>query len=687
MRLLLVTCALAVLGLLLWGGLGLRERSATRDDRRERAVRKESAATPPRDTNSVAGKPTASSEPPSSTSGRTVTFVVTSRGRPVEGARVRIAEPEAEGCTAGDGTVVLGRGEELALFTVVKPGFQMVQGVARTPRTKVDLVAAEPRAGTVLIDGAGPAIGVWVGVYQYRFDRLLAPAQRTNDEGRYFIPGVAKWPIRVKIWSPGDALVERVVKQPPLPPIVIGRGGVLERENFEDGDEFHSAVARTDDRGRFVVRGLEVPGRYWITCFTEQGHARAEFRLWKERLAARVELRIRSGATLRLSNIPETAEITLEGGPDAVGLDGEPKDGSCEFRDLTPGRYELRILHPSDLWDVRSFELASGERRDVRLDLPARRTLRGTVRDSLGVARKGIALRTEVVLEGRLAQSDIVMTDSEGRFAIRGYDGRPVLLIINKDWSDGFLREAWSITVGAKPVRVVLRRAAAVSGRLLRRAEWSIEGPGAWSSGDKDRFHYGHCPVGEKFVLTLQVDGFAPRVLEVGPLAPGENRDLGAIALNKGLVCRGMVRDEEGRPVAGAVIWRDLESVARTDRDGRFVLPNLRGGETFEVGAKGWVTRTFAAAAKPVVALRRGSLVRGRLWTAKGEPAVEAPVRIKPGPRSIQVDGNGHFEIRLDPGRYELILHPNLDREGPGTTLHVFEVVAGKTTSFELRLP
>ncbi|QDV47757.1 Nickel uptake substrate-specific transmembrane region [Stieleria neptunia] len=110
-----------------------------------------------------------------------------------------------------------------------------------------------------------------------------------------------------------------------------------------------------------------------------------------------------------------------------------------------------------------------------------------------------------------------------------------------------------------------------------------------WDSGplavDKDGKFAVSIPVDGKAVGVVYPVGYAPRFIEVGPVA-----DQGNIVMDAGVTLKGRVLDRSGNGVAGTVVgFRDTEhremfgyvavigSAVKTDADGYFQLPPLRG--------------------------------------------------------------------------------------------------------------
>ena len=79
-------------------------------------------------------------------------------------------------------------------------------------------------------------------------------------------------------------------------------------------------------------------------------------------------------------------------------------------------------------------------------------------------------------------------------------------------------------------------------------------------------------------VLVVEASGYAPAI--AGPFAsgPGQMHAGVVVRLTKGATVSGVVRDEQGRPVAGARVWLDA-LLGDTDAGRARVVERLRSGE------------------------------------------------------------------------------------------------------------
>ncbi|KAA3611903.1 MAG: hypothetical protein DWQ01_07410 [Planctomycetota bacterium] len=162
-------------------------------------------------------------------------------------------------------------------------------------------------------------------------------------------------------------------------------------------------------------------------------------------------------------------------------------------------------------------------------------------------------------------------------------------------------------------------------------------------------------PSGEDLRLKVSGRYWVPRSLQLAPLAPGENRELGALTLEGGVVFGGEVLDSNGHPVAGATValkegggtgfGLSLVSIGgespenrgrttKTDREGAFLLEGVAPGNyRLEVVAQGWtpLTQSQTVKAQPLdqrvsLRLERGLSVQGQVRNADGKAIPDAKV-------------------------------------------------------------
>ncbi len=178
--------------------------------------------------------------------------------------------------------------------------------------------------------------------------------------------------------------------------------------------------------------------------------------------------------------------------------------------------------------------------------------------------------------------------------------------------------------------------------------------------------------------------GYLPRLTSGLRLAPGEHRDLGALALDPGLPVSGTVVDEKGRPVAGAEVtaYRGEKApspavlparagvpawggVAVTDEAGRYTVsglspePVLLAVRGLGILMAGDPVEAVPGASGVTLVVKRLRLATGRVTAGEGGPAVGgATVRLEiRGPRGgvallSRTLPDGRFAFDLSEDRY-----------------------------------
>ncbi|MFQ5654489.1 MAG: carboxypeptidase regulatory-like domain-containing protein, partial [Planctomycetota bacterium] len=236
-------------------------------------------------------------------------------------------------------------------------------------------------------------------------------------------------------------------------------------------------------------------------------------------------------------------------------------------------------------------------------------------------------------------------------------------------------------------VEARLERAASVRGRVIGRGEpvfaaeiqvkseerqgpFRIPSPSrAGVSIPDGRFVLRGMEVGEALVIEVLKKGFPALERSLEPLSPGEERDLGTLALAEGVALLGKVVDEAGRPVAGANVTARVERErfsfgidagpwARTDASGRFELEGLAEG-SYEVkcSAPGYsqppaqnVSIGAGEAEMVVFTLTTGLVYEGVVVDERGDPVSGAFVNLRSESgrgswSSGQSDAGGYFEV------------------------------------------
>ncbi|HEX6903303.1 MAG TPA: carboxypeptidase-like regulatory domain-containing protein [Thermoanaerobaculia bacterium] len=245
----------------------------------------------------------------------------------------------------------------------------------------------------------------------------------------------------------------------------------------------------------------------------------------------------------------------------------------------------------------------------------------------------------------------IARTDKKGRFGLLlSPGGLAQFVITHRDFLPMTLSLASLQKNEQLKAGIVLKRGHVVSGRLIDEAGRPIADANGILTVPEEGLHYvpraeafsdaqGHLrfsslPPG-RYDLYVFARGFAPLLVipvEVG--GAGGVTELGALRLSHGAVIEGRVVDQQGRPVAGAIVQaydqetRD-DTVIETGADGRFVMAEFRRGSRINLwaGKQGYGDGRFEGVEAPtqeLVTIRLTPMHRHRvLYTVrneKGEP-------------------------------------------------------------------
>ena len=169
--------------------------------------------------------------------------------------------------------------------------------------------------------------------------------------------------------------------------------------------------------------------------------------------------------------------------------------------------------------------------------------------------------------------------------------------------------------------------------------------------------------LGLRYVLPL---GESPMAREADPVTPTVEGPSDGVAATASL--RGRVVDGDGAPLANAQVSlavgeRSFETTS--DMDGAYSFENLPAGSgTLTITAEGFEPQTTtveldgsspteASAVQLVREIQAGQL-RGLIRSFRGEPIVNARIRVSPGDFEARTDAEGRFEVELPPGAYEV---------------------------------
>lgn len=454
--------------------------------------------------------------------------------------------------------------------------------------------------------------------------------------------------------------------------------------------------AVSDASGRFLV--AEIPAHTLDLEVSKRGYAAARVRAFKVPPGSGpVELPpvvLRPGASL-VGRVVDAGGQSVAGAgvflveelrnvsEQAAGLDQAEPDASTG----ADGRFRLADLQaavPVHLL-VKAAGFLPGAVRGVRppsrpllVRLTEGATFHGRVIDSAGAAVAGarVELDHRPTAPGRAdiqtgtVISKLATSDREGRVEIREVPPGGATLAVT---AEGFVPveevETALPQAEGEEQEIVLDRGGSLHGRIATRSGEAIAGvrvmaAGAVGVSDEEGLYRV-----DGIVLGRQtVEAFHPNYARYSrPLAIEEGENHLDIRFEDGQEVRGQVVDEEGRPVAGAMVRLAPESMslarlrearffrALSDAEGTFTLkPVARGSYRLSASAERYadteLAETVTVESEPVagieVVLSAGGAIRGRVLGLSAEelPRVALSAEHESGERyDGQVDAGGGF--------------------------------------------
>jgi hypothetical protein len=459
--------------------------------------------------------------------------------------------------------------------------------------------------------------------------------------------------------------------------------------------EVYAAASGPD--GRFELRLPEAPYRMVASA---EGYSPGEqnLRLYADRYltfslvpAAVIHGRVVERAT---GKAVAGARVDLAGDGAAVRTKQSTENGVFEFRDVSPGRYELeasagplvgRTPQPITI----TLAAYNGE---VTLSLDAGRAIAGRVSTDGGQAVPDADLFLNPTSAGTQTRRQ-ARTDGQGRYRFEGVvtgryaitvstpatapSTRGSIVVAREDLKDvDFVLSPGTEVVG----RVVGPGGRAVAGANVRAFVSGLRGARSWKNGKSDgggRFILRPLGAGS---LTVEVDHPELGAKRYGPVAveAGEKREV-VVELGEPLSIAGTVMWSDGSPapsVAVAASSAAGEARATTDGEGRFTLSPVAAGEvTVEAHRREAGPRATGAGQARLV-LGQGERRTGLVLTlAKGDfglsgavvdrgggPVPDCLVAVAAGQgwdarhrETTYADPEGRFRFDdLEPGKYEL---------------------------------
>ncbi|MFI4942214.1 MAG: carboxypeptidase regulatory-like domain-containing protein, partial [Burkholderiales bacterium] len=515
---------------------------------------------------------------------------------------------------------------------------------------------AAPRELDAIYDAAGDDAG------EVRLTAAAALAGRVADERGGPVVGAT-----VTLW-PGSARRPQDVSP--------GRGVVQTATTKGDGTFRFEAAAAENNRLR-----VEAPAFATLERLPVRAGAVA-----RPRTLAVVQV-LRGSVTLADKRTPaKSALVRFEGRTQTTRWVETRADGSF-LLDGAPREPGTLVADAGDRGRATAV-VAAGAAEALAMALAPVATLGGRVVDAES-ARPLAGVRLVARGEGSVFETRSL---ADGRYLIRGLAPRRYRLSAEDDRFVAWTR-AVSVAAGqAETQDVPLARAATLAGRVVdeegaaiegarvtlarggenafRAFMRSMEGEQAVRTGRDGSFRATRLAAGGNQRLDVRHDDFEERSIGGVSLAPGVAKSGLTVVMRRGLMLRGVVKDEEGRPLAGAEVNLSAARQFRAGRggvqmqligpgsqvrretgaDGRFEFRGLKAGEyTLQARRPGFSRASLdpvnvkeAAPAEPIeLVLKPGSTVSGVLrdktgngasgWLVTARPAGQAGVPMGPG--------------------------------------------------------
>jgi protocatechuate 3,4-dioxygenase beta subunit len=298
--------------------------------------------------------------------------------------------------------------------------------------------------------------------------------------------------------------------------------------------------------------------------------------------------------------------------------------------------------------------IAAGSAEPAAIALAPTASLAGRVVDAeSGKPLAGI--RLVVRAEGQAAF--LARSGPDGRYAIRGLPPRSYRLSAEDERFVPWSRPV-AVTAGQEETQdVPLARGATLLGRvvdeqgapvegalvqvsrggenIVRAFMRSIEGEGGVRTGRDGSFRATRLAPGEGQRLDVGHDEYEERAIGGLSLVAGATRSGVTVVLRRGLSVRGVVKDEEGRPLAGAEVSLSSSRTFRAGRGGvQMEFIGAGGQQRRETGADGRFEFRGLKAGDYTVAARRAGFARASvdpLKVSEGQASEPIELTLRPG--------------------------------------------------------
>jgi hypothetical protein len=491
-------------------------------------------------------------------------------------------------------------------------------------------------------------------------------------------------------------------------------------------------VAVTDATGSYVVEGLVVGVEYVATARSDAWTAPAEpvrVRADAKDRALRLDLSLGATGTLDVVLVDERGEPlgsgVVEVGTEPRRQSGPNEDDRWRFSYLDPGTTSVTVR--SD-WGTTASAVAvvePGRTTTVTVALDRGAVVQGVVvgRDGkpiLGATVEAMAWGSATPPDGEAwPTARKALSDSQGRFTIVGLPAGETRLRARRETREDVHRTAEPVRAfaPAEDVRVVLAPYARATWTLRLRDGTPYVGHVHVSFHGTAEANVGWMPATKGGVVRLRrippgagrfrakVQGYVFLESPEFVVRLGDDIDLGEGVLDAGLVLRGRVVDDSGKPVRSIAVFGTSTGgisgfAGFTSERGEFEIPGTLPGITrVHTNSHDYVDAVVETdlreGSPPVeIVVSRGALLRGELETPDQRPWSRT-IRVFPAdPGATTAQGavqeittlsSGDFQVRLPSGRYRLALSTPQGDLPLGEVLIVGEETVERTFTVQAR--
>lgn len=452
----------------------------------------------------------------------------------------------------------------------------------------------------------------------------------------------------------------------------------------DEGAESHEAKTSAD--GSYVVQGLDARA-IWSVAASAVGFATSPWANAVLATSKRREVRL----DFVLARLGELDVVVLDdrGAPIAHrtwirSTADDRREFDVSPHGLEPGRYRVFVSASDRAAETRDVDVADGATTRVEFRLGAAVEIAGMLVDSDGQPMEGYDVVAVAADETPPYSDHRAKTGGDGLFTLRGlrrarYEVRPdaVGAELPEFTADGGER----VDAPADAVRLTARATATVRFHLVYPPGFTASQRSAdvdvaeivRSRHQRVAAHWDYdrgavkVPGGEDVEIVIDAPDCLPFRRRVS-VRPGDEFDVGDVALVPASEISGRVVDADGRGVRGANVVGRFDgdaSAGGCDFDGWFRLARLPPGEIVVVAscagfADSAVRCTSGQTERVVVTLRRGGRLHVRAKRADGSPLAGAALRLTatvgdvPAPGAPTLDAFGEFATRVPAGRWRV---------------------------------